>query len=127
MAGKAAIAQIQSYMGAILAEFPGDSVIGCLVASDLDNAARSALTVTGIKFAQFQTHFTFSLTPILIPMTSAPSSEDIENGYRKKYWDAKGAIATRAMLCSHCKQSVRAVQLDNQNYCGLCGAPVAEL
>lgn len=128
VAGKAAVAQLQSYMGAVLTEFPDTTVLGYLIASDLDSAAKAALLVTGIKFVRFETHFTFETTITLPPVGSKYSKEDIAEGYRTKYWVSHGGLVTRlTVLCESCKQSVRVVSLGNKSYCGLCGAPKLEI
>lgn len=128
VAGKSAVAQLQSYMGAILTEFPDTAVLGYLIASDLDSAAKAALLVTGLKFVRFETHFTFETTIVLPPVGSKYSKEDIAEGYRTEYWASQGGVVTRlTVLCPSCKQSARVVNLGNRSYCGLCGAPKLEI
>lgn len=122
VATKSAVAQLQSYMGAILTESPETVVLGYLVASDIDSAAKASLLVAGIQFVRFQTHFTFEPTIVPPPFGGKNNQKDIAEGYRVAYWASRGAEVTSLVtLCTNCRKSVRLVRLGNLSYCGLCG------
>lgn len=124
IAGRDAIAQLQSYMGAILQEYRGNTVRGILVASDLDPAARSAIVVTPIKFCKFSTRFDFSFVSIQLPTT--PDRHPGAGGlYKSGYWEPMGGIVTESEHdCHSCQKTTRIVQIGSAKVCGLCGKPV---
>lgn len=122
IAGKAAVAQLQSYMGAILMEFPDASVVGYLVATGLDGATSAALLVSNIEFIRFETKFTFHQTRLSRPKSSKPGGAVVASGYRENYWESLGGTVTRnSFFCPNCNQSTRVVAIGSQRLCGQCG------
>ncbi len=121
-AGRGAVGQLQSYMGSVLAEFPGRPVKGVLVAADLDGAAAAAMLVTPITFFRFTTHFEFRSVAIERP--SAPIGGQGGGDYKKNYWEPLGGIVMGLTYqCSNCNKTTRIVQVGGAKLCGLCGKP----
>lgn len=122
VAGRGAVGQLQSYMGSVLAEFPGRPVKGILVASDLDGAAAAAMLVTSITFVRFTTHFQFRSVTIERP--SAPTGAPGDGDYKKDYWERLGGtVMGLSYQCPNCNKTTRIVQVGGAKLCGLCGKP----
>ena len=121
-AGRGAIGQIQSYMGAISDANPGEKVRGILVSLGIDDAAASALRVTqNIGLYKFKTHFEFakdaSATVSSATSTSTPA-------VRPDYWEKLGGtILTDSMQCKKCGHLSKVVLIGHQRVCGMCGHP----
>jgi RecB family endonuclease NucS len=121
VAGRAAIGQLQSYMGVILSEFPGKKVNGIIVAADLDDAAKSALLVASVKFFKFRTHFEFECVKIEITKNTEKASIETAE-YKKNYWEPMGGVISDKFFdCPGCKKNTRIVAVGSLQLCGLCG------
>ena len=118
IAGRAAIGQLQSYMGAVSDANPGEQVRGILVAMGIDDAASSALRMTNnIDVFEFQTRFEFSRPTMT--RQNAPSTGAI----RPNYWEKLGGtILAESMQCPKCSLTTRVVLVGHQKVCGLCGS-----
>lgn len=120
VAGKDAVAQVQSYMGALMDEHPGAKVSGVLVASDIDGPGQSALKVTNVQFFEFQTYFKFSRRSIT-RSTAAPTDPEAAD-YRHDYWERMGGVIThQTFRCANCQKMTRVALVGTQRLCGLCG------
>lgn len=116
-AGREAVGQIQSYMGAILRNSEGRGIRGILVAAEIDEVARSALLVASIELFLFKTHFEFKREVCERPIGSVGSAN-----FKKNYWEKLGGnLLDEVYECSHCCQTTRIVQVGASKLCGLCG------
>jgi len=124
LAGRGAIGQLQSYMGAIQADNPGSRVRGILVAIGLDDAARAAISMTqDIDFFEFKTQFRFHRTH---EGRQSPGGRMVaaKGDYRKDYWEKLGGVITEETIaCKGCGRLALLVKVGPGRLCGLCGAP----
>ncbi len=120
VAGRSSVGQLQSYMGCMFSEFPGKLIKGVLVATDLDSAAKSALTVTDIKFIRFSTHFEFHHVQVDRPI------QPVRAEHRSDYWERLGGVVTDMIYqCPSCNKTTKVVKVGGvTQLCGLCGKPV---
>ncbi len=121
VAGRGAIGQLQSYMGAIAESYPDKEVRGILVAMGIDGAASAAIRMThGIDYFEFKARFEFkrATTVRRNEVTTEPA------GVRPEYWEKLGGtVLADAMSCRKCGKVSRVVLVGHQRVCGLCGAP----
>jgi RecB family endonuclease NucS len=119
VAGRGAIGQLQSYMGAIADAHSESKVRGILVAMGIDDAASAAMRMTqNIEYFEFQTRFVFKRVSTATPKTLKEAS------VRLDYWEKLGGtILTETMTCNKCHSVAKVVLVGNQRVCGLCGAP----
>jgi RecB family endonuclease NucS len=122
IAGRAAVGQLQSYMGAIHEEYPSKRVRGMLVAMGLDDAARAALIVTqAVEFFEFKTRFEFKFQAIERPQEKSKTFEG-EAKFRKDYWEKLGGTLTDDVInCPNCNDKTRVVKMGVGMLCGNCG------
>lgn len=134
VAGRGAVGQLQSYMGAVLDANPGKHVRGILVAMGIDDAANAALRMThSIDFFYFQNQFTFHLAAAANAKLTAPKfsvslvePNSVENhqGARFNYWEKLGGtVLADEMDCLKCGKHTRVVKIGPQFVCGICGNP----
>jgi hypothetical protein len=122
IAGRAAVGQLQSYMGAIQEENPSKQVRGILVAMGLDDAARAAMLVThGVEFFEFRTRFEFKFFPIEKPQVKNKIFDGSAK-FREHYWEKLGGTLTDHVIdCTNCNENTRVVQMGETKLCGNCG------
>ncbi len=122
IAGRSAVGQVQSYMGSLLAEFPGKKVRGLLVAMGLDDAARSALLVTtNIKVFEFKTRFEFKPLTIFKPESTLEIQRSRAE-IRADYWESLGGSITDQVLdCTNCGKLAKIISVGTSLFCGVCG------
>ncbi len=121
VAGRGSVGQLQSYMGAMLNEFPRRRIRGIIVASDLDDAAKSALLVAQVTFFRFQIHFKFQAVEVKNPLGD-------EHGLRPdgdeaaQRWSAQGMQLTNNFKhCRKCGAWSRVVIHGKSSRCEACG------
>lgn len=89
VAGRGAIGQLQSYMGAISDSNPGKRVRGILVCLSIDEAARAALRMThSIDHFEFKTRFEFHRSHLGKDKATVEASQ--EAAIRPNYWKSLG-------------------------------------
>jgi RecB family endonuclease NucS len=123
VAGRGAIGQLQSYMGAMAEAYPDNAVRGILVAMGIDDAASAAMRMTrSIDYFEFQTRFEFKRATIMrqnVVRSAAVASALV----RPDYWEKLGGtVLADAMTCSKCGKVSRVVLVGHQQLCGFCGA-----
>jgi hypothetical protein len=128
VAGRAAIGQLQSYMGSISEDYPDSHVRGILVSMGVDAAASAALKMTlDIDLFEFKTNFQFlQIAPTRETRTKEKviRSETARAEFRPDYWgNLGGTVLLEAAKCSKCGKFTRLVKVGPQTVCGLCGSP----
>lgn len=122
IAGRGAIGQLQSYMGAISEANPERSVRGILVSLSIDEAARAALKMThSIDHFEFQTHFEFKRLHLGQRQENLAAKR--EGAVRSDYWQKLGGtVLNQSKNCTKCNMWSKVVLVGHQKLCGMCGA-----
>lgn len=113
-ASRDAIAQLQSYMGALEHGNPDTFVRGVLVAASLDEKAEAALRVArNIRFVSYKIRFDFELG------ASSPETYEARLSEMQKRSRLRGAVSSR--FCSKCRAITRMeYQVGHQYKCLSC-------
>lgn len=106
-ASRDAIAQLQSYMGALELEKPDIFVRGILVAASLDEKAEAALRVArNIRFVSYQISFNFK--------REIASPDTYEAWLSEKQQQSKPQQAVTSRFCSQCRAATPTEERFNQ-------------
>lgn len=122
VASRGAIGQLQSYMGAMLQEFPGKKVEGILVAGEVDDSAKSALLIAPVRLFQFTTRFEFKhIQHKGIVGSLSGLATGGETG--EAYWEQRGGVLMgTARHCSSCGSYSNDVMFNGSRVCCACGS-----
>ena len=125
-AGRSALGQVQSYMGAVAEMYPQNRVRGILVAMGLDDTALAALKMTqNIDFFSFVTEFRFTRATVIPFVPSAPHNSNGLAEVKDGYWEKLGgAILGESVSCVQCGKTTRVVLVGHQRVCGMCGSSI---
>lgn len=132
VANRNAIGQVQSYMGAILDEFPGRPITGVIVATGMDEAGIAALkTNKNVSFCKYLLSFEFfantkEASENLFTKNSLRSTHgpELKPSRLEEEWKLRGAeIVPYSAPCKHCYERTRKARLNGTIYCIECGKP----
>jgi hypothetical protein len=132
VANRNAIGQVQSYMGAILDEFPGRPITGVIVATGMDEAGLAALkTNKNVSFCKYLLSFEFfantkEANEILFTKNSLKSttSSELNPNNLEQDWKLRGAeIMPYSASCKYCYERTTKARLNGTIYCIECGKP----
>ena len=124
-AGRDAIAQLQSYMGAIKLSNPTAEVRGILVASSLDPSGKAAIAITSnITFCQLLVRFDLMHHTSKRNSISSEKSVSLGKSEEEKVrtWQLRGGRITHySAYCQKCGARKTKVVLQHDSYCYECG------
>lgn len=138
VAGREAVAQVQSYMGALRKSFPQSPIFGVIVAKGLDAAAEAALSVTqDVRFSKFAARIVIDVDPLgeedvpgnnifrrWIDPVAVTALQVERSGYLARWLPMGGVQADGDVDCVRCTDRLPVVVVGPNLLCAKCGFSV---